>query len=260
MKQVLVVNFHRIAADTELFSSRGEKLFSVSPVDFRNFIALLKKCNVPVISLDDYAAGNVPDGFSVALTFDDGYLSDYTIAFPELVANHFPATFFWTADRSHKEYAQWEHAREMVAAGFHFGSHGITHTELTELTEAQLTHELTESKRIIETNTGHAVQDLALPYGLSNPHVIDAARRSGYRLVCTTRVKLNEPEKNSVLLHRWSVKRTTTLEEFGGMIGNTALLQRKISASRFATAARKIIGQKLSDRLNVIRNFNRQEE
>lgn len=64
---------------------------------FESFLAHLKK-HFRVISLDDLArclsSGMSPPPSSVALTFDDGFLSNYTLGFPLLKQYDAPATIF----------------------------------------------------------------------------------------------------------------------------------------------------------------------
>jgi len=73
----------------------------------------------------------------------------------------------------------------MAAAGIAFGSHSVTHPNLTRLGDAELDWELTESKRTIEDQLQRDVHTLAYPIGnraAFDARVIGAAQRAGFRL------------------------------------------------------------------------------
>jgi peptidoglycan/xylan/chitin deacetylase (PgdA/CDA1 family) len=89
---VLVLNYHRIGhvASTPLFRDA----MSATPADFDRQLAFLAR-NADVIGGNDLPhvlrAGR---GRHVMITFDDGYLDNYEIAFPLLTRHGLPATFF----------------------------------------------------------------------------------------------------------------------------------------------------------------------
>ena len=79
----------------------------------------------------------------------------------------------------------WSEVREMAAAGIEFGSHTVTHPNLARLSEADVTWELAESKRVLEENLKHEVSTLAYPIGTRRAYddrVVQCARRCGYHL------------------------------------------------------------------------------
>ena len=60
----------------------------------------------------------------VAITFDDGGLDNYTVAFPELQARGFVATFFVITDAVGKQGEMtWDQLRDMQQNGMRVGSH-----------------------------------------------------------------------------------------------------------------------------------------
>lgn len=85
-------------------------------------------------------------------------------------------------------FLSWEEARALAAQGFELGSHTLEHPVLSQLGEAELTEELTESKRIIEAETGVECYGLAYPFGRPghySPEVLAAAEAAGYDLAFT---------------------------------------------------------------------------
>ena len=125
------------------------------------------------------------DGRWVALSFDDGFLDNYTNAFPVLKRLSLPATFFvstgfidgsgdaeaearFCAERFRTRWTpamSWDHLKGMVDAGYSIGSHGVAHGRLSQLTEAELKEEVEASKRRIEEVLVVPCRYLAYPFG-----------------------------------------------------------------------------------------------
>lgn len=79
----------------------------------------------------------------------------------------------------------WTQVGEMAAAGIEFGSHTVTHPNLTQLSDQDLLWELSESKRMLEQRIGREVGTLAYPIGTRSTYdarVIQAVQRAGLRL------------------------------------------------------------------------------
>jgi peptidoglycan/xylan/chitin deacetylase (PgdA/CDA1 family) len=77
----------------------------------------------------------------------------------------------------------WNEVREMSASGIEFGSHTVTHPILENIEPYQLEHEVGESKRIIERETGKEISAFAYPEGYRcnfNSTVQATVARHGY--------------------------------------------------------------------------------
>lgn len=89
---ILGLNYHRIGDGSHSNLDRG--LWSASEESFDQQLAFLKK-NCDVISPADIdTARKDRRGLHVLITFDDGYLDNYQIAFAALRRHGLPATFF----------------------------------------------------------------------------------------------------------------------------------------------------------------------
>jgi peptidoglycan/xylan/chitin deacetylase (PgdA/CDA1 family) len=123
----------------------------------------------------------------VLLTFDDGMLSDYDVAFPILAEKGRRAAFFiTTGEVGAKGRVTWEHLREMAAAGMTLGAHGHTHRFLSELGADEQRNELETSRALIQDKTGVAVRMMSLPGGRFRSDTFAAARAWGYTAVFTS--------------------------------------------------------------------------
>jgi peptidoglycan/xylan/chitin deacetylase (PgdA/CDA1 family) len=82
-------------------------------------------------------------------------------------------------DRKRMHHLTWAQIEEMSAWGIEFGSHTMTHRNLTHLTDEILNEELTLSKRIITDRTG-TCHSLSYPFNRVNKRILSAVRSAGY--------------------------------------------------------------------------------
>ncbi len=123
----------------------------------------------------------------IAITFDDGPLDNFTVAFPILKRHGFVASFFVITGAVGKpECMSWEDLRVMQAAGMAIESHTVHHLDLRSLGATRLAEELTQSRAMILDELGKAPDCLAYPAGKYNPAVVAATRAAGYLTAVTT--------------------------------------------------------------------------
>ena len=96
---VTILNYHRIASSAEDLrrTNFDAETYSCTADDLRAQIKAIRKY-ADIMSLDTLAKyireRRRPSRHSVALTFDDGYIDNYTLAFPVLREEDCPAAFF----------------------------------------------------------------------------------------------------------------------------------------------------------------------
>lgn len=123
----------------------------------------------------------------VALTFDDGGLDNYEVAFPLLRVYGFNATFFVITERVGAEgQMDWEQLREMAAAGMSIQSHTVSHPGLPGVSDSRLMSELADSRSIISEAVGEPGYVLSYPSGAYDQRVIEAAVAVGYVMAVAT--------------------------------------------------------------------------
>lgn len=140
--------------------------------------------------LEIHAGRRIRPEHPVVLTMDDGYRSNYTIAYPLLRERGQVATIFvalepdaHTRDQVSgiDSFLDEEELREMSRSGFSIQSHTLTHSILTELSDEAVDFELYESRRRLEKILGRSVEHLCFPRGGVNRRVRRAAVAAGYR-------------------------------------------------------------------------------
>lgn len=186
---------------------------SVSMETFGRQLDFLKEKRFNVIALGrlhDLLASHqsIPER-TVVLTFDDGYRSTFTTAYPLLRNHGFPASVFLATDfiGSERPFGwlpacageelvpmSWQEAGLLHRAGIEIGSHTAAHIFLPMIDEADMERDLIASRGIIAKEVGIAPATLALPfsYPLCHPRwPLFAARlesalvQAGYRCCCT---------------------------------------------------------------------------
>ena len=124
---------------------------------------------------------------AVALTFDDGGLDNYTVAFPILKQRGLTATFFViTKTVGSKGQMGWDQLGEMAQAGMSIQSHTYSHPGLTGVSDARLRSELGDSRTTIEQELKQPVYVVAYPAGDYDTRVIKAAKAAGYVMGAAT--------------------------------------------------------------------------
>lgn len=117
----------------------------------------------------------------IAITFDDGWRSQYENALPILTKYHIPATFYiYTGVIGSPVYMTWDNLHDLINLGMEIGDHTKSHPRLTKLDPSKLDEELLQSKKILERNLHVPVTDFAYPYGDYNSTIIDAVKNAGY--------------------------------------------------------------------------------
>jgi len=123
----------------------------------------------------------------VALTFDDGGLDNYTVAFDLLRQHGQTATFFViTKTVGGDGQMTWEQLREMTKAGMSVQSHTVSHPDLTGASDERLRSELVDSRTAIAEAVDEPGYAFCYPAGAYNDRVVEAVRDAGYVMAVVT--------------------------------------------------------------------------
>jgi len=194
------------------------------------------------------------DGKYVVLTFDDGLAGNYRHALPILIKYGFKATFFVAVGSvASDRFMNWAELQELVDNGMSVQSHTVSHAPLETLGDEEIHRELYESKREIERRLNTTVSVLSFPHGSYNRRVVDIAKQTGYRYMCSSDVTptyRNSFLENPAILGRLAVTYKVNAQQLSSWVeyNNAELLLARWS-KRAKSRLRKIIGVKNYGRL-----------
>jgi peptidoglycan/xylan/chitin deacetylase (PgdA/CDA1 family) len=117
----------------------------------------------------------------IVISFDDGYLSDYTHARPVLRRLGWPAVLNLVLQNVGPGGVTAREVRRLIASGWEIDSHTLTHPDLTRLPSAVLRHELVGSRAEIRRRFGQPADFFCYPSGRYDTRVVAAVRAAGYR-------------------------------------------------------------------------------
>lgn len=157
---------------------------------------------------------------TVAITFDDGYLDNYTVAFPLLKSRGASATVFLVLNTvATPGHVNWTQAQEMMASGIRMGSHSASHPDLPGLSSASLRRELSASMAGLRRRLPGSATTLAYPSGRYDDRVARAVRSAGYAAAWRKEGGPVRPGADLMRLPRVMVRGAVTLREFARLVG-----------------------------------------
>jgi len=205
--------YHDISDDLGLVEPAHQP-YVLAPNVFRRQAGSLARFNLKALTVSEWCSS--PNHTrAVALTFDDGHVSNYETALPILSEYGLKATFFITAGSiGIGDTMNWPQIRALYTAGMEIGSHTLTHRPPSTLDDKDLRYELCESRRILEDGLGAPVKSISSPTGFFDKRMCQVAREVGYSALCIGRVGLVPDAGDPYALNRVAVKRALTHERF----------------------------------------------
>jgi len=188
----------------------------ITPAVFEAQMKELKDRGITVISLQDLLAWkrgekNIPPRCAV-ITFDDGWKSQYEVAWPIMKKFGYTFTMFIYTEGvaggslGGGQAITWEMLADMRDNGIDIEAHSATHQDLREghtvmimepggkRTKKKLTgaeyeqwvqNEVVGCKQLLEQRLGIRINCFAVPFGTYNEHVKEIARNAGYESMFT---------------------------------------------------------------------------
>jgi peptidoglycan/xylan/chitin deacetylase (PgdA/CDA1 family) len=208
--QTIIFCYHRIVDKIRYPGTE------ITPGAFEGQMKALKDRGITVISMQDYLAWrrsekNIPPRCAV-ITFDDGWKSQYDVAWPIMKKFGYPLTLFIYTEGIRGnllgggEAITWEQLADMRDNGVDIQAHTATHQDLREghsimvfapgakrtkkklagpEYEQWLQSEVVAPKQLLEQKLAVRVNCFAVPFGNYNEHVKEMARNAGYEAMFT---------------------------------------------------------------------------
>jgi peptidoglycan/xylan/chitin deacetylase (PgdA/CDA1 family) len=196
----------------------------VRPRDFAGEMAWLARHGYHAVTLrrvyDHWTEGSPLAPRPVVVSFDDGYLSQYTRGFTTLRKRRWPAVVNLQVEflRPVGGLRPWR-VRNLIAAGWEIDAHTITHPDLTQVDSARLWREVAGSRRILRRLFHVPVAFFCYPSGRYDRRVIRAVRLAGFLGATTTDWGLARPP------HFFTLPRVR-IDGSDGVAGFAAKLER----------------------------------
>ena len=177
----VVTMYHRVGEETDFPST------SVSKKQFEAHMTLLESGPYTVWPLEKVAEAfskneKLPDR-TVALTFDDAYLSVYKTVWPRLKAAGLPFTVFVSTkaiDSGAEGFMSWSQLREMKAAGVSIGNHTRTHLHMANAGIDRNRAEIRHTRERLKKELGLTSTLFAYPYGEMSSAVRELVIEEGF--------------------------------------------------------------------------------
>jgi len=197
VSDVVVLCYHAV-------SPRWTADLSVTPAAFERQLRVLLDRGYRGTTFAQAVAAPQPK--TMAVTFDDAYLSVLELGKPILDRLGIPATVFVPTDYPDRDSVMawpgidqwvggpheaelrpmsWEQLAGLAAAGWEIGSHTCSHPHLTRIDAGTLAHEMAASKAECERRLERPCRTIAYPYGDYDERVVAAAGEAGYEAACT---------------------------------------------------------------------------
>ncbi len=163
---------------TDLQNSSFVKSYTIQKRQFEYIVKLISN-----ISLDKRKKNFTK---SIGITFDDGFISDYIIAYPILKQFGIQGTFFVNVKNiGLPGYCNMGQLSEMAKNGMKICSHGLRHKYLIQMTKNEAYQEMYESKLRLEDALSLEIDGYAPVGGHYKKWMVAAAEKIGYKLFAT---------------------------------------------------------------------------
>lgn len=156
----------------------------------------------------------------IVLSFDDGFRSQFVAAARMLHTYGWPGVLNLIVSHLH-EGTYGMGPREivrMISWGWEIDSHTLTHPDLTTLHGADLTTEVTGSRRMLQHSFGVPVDFFCYPAGAYDREVVAAVKAAGYEAATTTTEGVADPSQGRFTLDRIRVNGSTTVDQLSAQL------------------------------------------
>lgn len=232
--RIPILLYHRLVSREAVRAGRipdNEPIYAAYDDVFAGQMDHLKKDGYTTLNCDDLvdirSGRRALPARSVVITFDDGYESNYSMAFPSLRRCGQKATIYVAPQPD--EYSRKlvagidgfltpEQMRELDRNGVSIESHTLTHCVLSELPDDQARYELTESRRVLSDILGRPVRHLAVPRSGYSRRIHRLAIEAGYETVCCNNKGSSTSSSDLMALPRIVIERDMSVADFANLL------------------------------------------
>jgi len=223
----VVFMYHHVSATVQ--PGPYARALTLRPAEFAQQLGWLRTHGCETVTVDtlvEDVAAQALHGCEVAITFDDAYADQATVARPALDAAGDTATLYVSSGLvgapGHMSLGE---LRSLADGGFQIGAHTINHVDLTTLGSLARSHEITGSRQTLQGWTHTAVDSFAYPAGQHDASVEALVKDAGFRNAFTTQpgaLDAARLETGRYALPRYRVERDTGMDLIRRVVGSSS--------------------------------------
>ncbi len=220
---ILMYHYISVAPSTQ---DRIRYGLSVPPDMFEAQLNLLRNNGFTTITLRDLydylAVGTPLPKRPIVLTFDDGYIDNYTNAFPLLRKYGMTGTFFvltGKADDGNPAYLSWDMIQAMSSAGMDIQLHSRDHLDMRNRSYDWLVFQIIGGRQSIEGHTGKPVIFMAYPSGKFDANVRRFLKATNFWAAVTTISGSRHTLSDALIWDRVRIAGQLRLQDFARLLG-----------------------------------------
>ncbi|MBI3742111.1 MAG: polysaccharide deacetylase family protein [Chloroflexi bacterium] len=213
-----ILMYHHLN-DLPASASELDQTWTVAPANFAAQIDWLAARGYRTISMAQlvaYLRDHKPlPRHPLVISFDDGWIEGYTVAFPILKRYNLTATFYvYTNALGKSKFLSRDQIKELSRAEMEIQAHTLTHPHLRTLLPDAAMKEIVDSKIFLEKELGKPVTSFAYPFGEYNAVVIEMVKRAGFQSAVTIAPGYLQRADELFTLKRVRVSYRDTLQDF----------------------------------------------
>ncbi len=246
---LVILMYHALEGDGSVaYHNAGESLYVLDKSLFYHQMKYLYESGIKSFSFEEIFSLQKLPRRGVIITFDDGHVSNFTLAMPILLKYGLHAEFFITTGWINTQnYLDSEQVTLLHRKGFSIGAHGKTHSFMDDLSDLEVEQELYCSKLTLEKIIEKPVISFSIPGGrvTRKPNFINIAKDVGYKIVCTSKPGIVSSLYQPYSLPRIPIKRCLKFRDFTRIVnGELQIIHRMRINYHFLSYAKKTIGNK----------------
>ena len=198
----------------------------VKPKDFEKQMNWFYKNNWKSFTISELVKLDEIPKKSFVVTFDDGFEDNFLNAFPILKKYNFKATIYLVPNQKTNHWEEKntsvlsnllnnEQILQMQNSGLiEFGSHTLSHVNLSTINDEQLLNELKKSKEEVEKITNQECEAFAYPYGKFDDNIVNSVKKVGYKNATVVKRGLFKKDDDVFTIKRVGILGTESFFDF----------------------------------------------
>ena len=201
--------------------------------DFEEHIKEIKNNKIAFINPNNFenSIKNQKNERKILLTFDDGFLSFYEVAWPILRKEKIPFILFVnTREVGSYNYMNWSQIKEIAKEDFaHIGNHSHSHEYLVDMSKDQILEDLKKSILIFNKELGFQSDFFSYPFGEYSLNFKEIVRSLGFKYAFGQHSGVIDETKDFLELPRFPInEKYGEIKRFKSLVKSLPFKYKKI--------------------------------